>query len=247
MLIIKILVLIASLLIGSFLNVVIHRMPRRESLLWPGSHCPQCGTRLTVRDLFPLVSYLVLGGRCRYCRNPISMRYPVVELITAVSFLLIYLEWGAGGQTLAGWIFTGFLITAAFIDIENGIIPDRLTYSGMLAGLVLSMVTIGPKSSLIGLLVYGSFMLATALISRGGMGGGDVKMAAAIGSFLGFPASLLALFLSSLLGGVWAAALLISRKATRKSAIKFGPFLALGAWLVLVYGQQLIDFYLSLY
>jgi len=244
---IKILVLITALLIGSFLNVVIHRLPRRESLLWPASHCPQCGHRLTARDLLPVASYLWLGGRCRYCGDPIRLRYPLIELMTAVGFLLIYLKWGATWQTMAGWIFTGFLITAAFIDIENGIIPDRLTYPGMIAGLVLSIFTIGIKSSLIGLLVYGSFLLVTALISRGGMGGGDVKMACAIGAFLGFPASLLALFLSSLLGGIWAAVLLIGKKATRKTAIKFGPFLSLGAWLVLVCGQQLADLYLSLF
>ncbi|MEQ8202142.1 MAG: prepilin peptidase [Syntrophomonadaceae bacterium] len=244
---IKILVLIASLLIGSFLNVVIHRMPRRESLLGPGSHCPQCGNRLTARDLVPLASYLCLGGRCRYCGQPIRLRYPLVELITAASFLIIYVQWGAGWQTVAGWVFTSFLIAAAFIDIENGIIPDRLTYPGMLAGLALSLVTIGLKSALFGLLAYGSFLLVTALISRGGMGGGDVKMGAAVGAFLGFPAALLALFLSSLLGGVWAAVLLAGKKATRKSAIKFGPFLALGAWLVLVYGQRLAELYLSLY
>ncbi|HRY12350.1 MAG TPA: prepilin peptidase [Syntrophomonadaceae bacterium] len=244
---IKILVFIAALLIGSFLNVVIHRLPRRESLLWPASHCPQCGHRLTARDLIPLASYLWLGGRCRHCGGPIRLRYPLIELMTAVGFLLVYLKWGAGWQTVAGWVFTSFLITAAFIDIENGIIPDRLTYPGMLAGLALSIFTIGIKSSLIGWLVYGSFLLVTALISRGGMGGGDVKMAAAIGAFLGFPASLLALFLSSLLGGIWAAALLIGKKATRKTAIKFGPFLSLGAWLVLICGQQLINLYLSLY
>lgn len=244
---IKILILIASLLIGSFLNVVIHRLPRKESVLWPGSHCPHCQQRLAAGDLIPLFSFIWLRGRCRTCGQPISPRYPLVEIITAVCFFIIFLEWGLSLQTVVGWIFSGFVIAAAFIDIADGIIPDRLTYPGMVTGIILSFFTIGIRSSLTGLLVFGSFLLATALLSKGGMGGGDVKMAAFVGAFLGFPESLLALFLSSLLGGIWAVALLITRKATRKSAMKFGPFLSLGAWLVFMYGHKLIDIYLALY
>lgn len=244
---IKILILIASLLIGSFLNVVIHRLPRKESLIWPGSHCTNCQQRLTAKDLIPLFSFIGLRGSCRTCGQPISPRYPLVEIITAVCFFIIFQEWGLSLQTVVGWIFTALVIVAAFIDIEEGIIPDRLTYPGMVTGIILSFFTIGIKSSLTGLFVYGSFLLATALISRGGMGGGDIKMAALIGAFLGLPGSLWALFLSSLLGGIWAAVLLITRKATRKSALKFGPFLSLGAWLVFMYGQKLIELYLSIY
>jgi len=244
---ITILILITALLIGSFLNVVIYRLPRQESLLGPGSHCPHCRQRLTARDMVPLASYIWLKGRCRNCGQPISLRYPLVEMLTTACYLIIYLKWGLSLQTAVGWVFTGLLFVAAFIDIEQGIIPDRLTYPGMVAGLILSLLTIGLRSSLSGLLLYGCFLLATALISRGGMGGGDVKMAGLIGSFLGWPGSIAALFLSSLLGGIWAVVLLLSKQATRKSAIKFGPFLSLGAWLVFVYGQQLIDLYLSLY
>lgn len=236
-----------SLIIGSFLNVLIHRIPRRESCVWPGSHCPECQNRLGIRDMIPVVSYIWLRGRCRYCGRHISLRYPTVEVLTAVLFLLVFSKYGFSMQTAAGWILTGLLIIGAFIDIEQGIIPNRITYPGMVVGIIMSFFTIGIASSLIGCILYGAVLMGAALVSRGGMGGGDVKMAGAIGAFLGCQWAVLALFLSSLLGGIWGAALLITGKATRKSAIKFGPFLSLGAWLVWMYGQQMIDFYISLF
>ena len=226
---IKILVVILALFIGSFLNVVIYRVPRQESVLWPGSHCPNCNHRLKARDLLPLLSFLRLKGRCRYCGQLISRRYPVVEIITALSCWLVYNQWGLSVETAVGFIFTAFLIVAAFIDIEHGIIPDRVTYPGMLTGLILSFYTIGLKSALLGLLVFAAILLGAAVVSRGGMGGGDVKLAGVIGAFLGYAGSILTLFIFSLLGGLWAAILLVQGKATRKTAIKFWPFFSVAA------------------
>jgi len=235
-----------ALLIGSFLNLAIHRIPRTESLLWPGSHCPKCGHKLTARDLFPVLSYLTLGGRCRYCKQEISLRYPLVELLTAVSYILIYLKWGFSIEAVIGWLFSAFLIISAFTDIEEGIIPDKVTYPGIMVGLGLSFYSIGIKSSAIGSILFAGIFFLAALLSKGGIGGGDVKLAGVIGAFLGYPGAIITLFLSSWGGGLWAGVLLLLGKANRKTAIKYGPFLALAAWLVLMYGREMGDFYLWL-
>jgi leader peptidase (prepilin peptidase)/N-methyltransferase len=244
---IKLWVIIIALMIGSFLNVVIHRIPRKESVLWPGSHCADCGHNLQAGDLIPVFSYIWLGSRCRYCGQRISLRYPLVELLTVVSFLLIYNKWGLTIAAGVGYIFTALLIISAFIDIEEGIIPDRITYPGMIMGLLLSFYTIGIKSAVIGLILFGGILLGAALLSRGGMGGGDIKLAAVIGAFIGYEGSVITLFLSSLMGGLWAVLLLLMGKATRKTAIRFGPFLSGAAWLVWMYGNEIIDLYSGLF
>lgn len=216
-------------------------------MLWPGSHCPGCNHNLKALDLIPVLSYVGLGGRCRYCKKSISLRYPLVEIITAASGLMMYNRWGLTVLTLSGFIFTAILIITAFTDIEEGIIPDRITYPGMAIGLVLSFFTIGIQPALIGMLTFAGFLLGAALLSRGGMGGGDIKLAGLIGSFLGLSGSMLTLVLASVLGSIWAVYLLVLKKADRKTAIKFGPFLSISAWLVLMYGPAMIDLYLSLF
>lgn len=239
--------IIAGLIMGSFLNVVIYRLPRGESVVWPGSHCPNCGQNLKARDLIPVLSYIWQRGECRYCGARISLRYPLVELITAATFLLTYLQWSISWQGLAGIILTVLLIPAAFIDIDHGIIPDRLSITGIIIGLLLSPFTTGFTSSLSGALLFGGIFFLAALISRGGLGGGDIKLAAAIGAFTGWQGALLAFILSSLLGGIWGFILLLSKKANRKTAIKFGPFLALGGWVAYTWGTQIISLYLNLF
>jgi prepilin signal peptidase PulO-like enzyme (type II secretory pathway) len=147
-------------------------------------------------------------------------------------------------HTLAGLIFTSLLVIVTFTDIEAGIIPDFITYPALVAGLILSWFTIGFQDSFVGALILGGVFLIVALISRGGMGGGDIKLGAVIGAFVGIPGILLVFVISSLLGGIWALALLISRKVGRKSAIKFGPFLALAAWMVWMYEEEIVSLYL---
>jgi leader peptidase (prepilin peptidase)/N-methyltransferase len=237
------LIFIVSVIIGSFLNAAIYRIPRKESLLWPGSHCPRCGHELNALDLFPVLSYMVLGGKCRYCEQDISLRYPLVELLTAISYMLIYFKWGFSIETGIGWLFSALLIIAAFTDIEEGIIPDLLTYPGIILGLGLSFYSVGIRSSTIGLILFAGILLLAALLSKGGMGGGDIKLAGVIGTFLGYKGSIITLFLSSLGGGWWAVVLLLRGKAQRKTAIKYGPFLAAAAWLVWMYGREISDFY----
>jgi leader peptidase (prepilin peptidase)/N-methyltransferase len=243
----SIIIIIFALLWGSFLNVIIYRLPRGESVVWPGSHCPVCGTSLKAWDLIPVLSYLWLGGRCKYCQARISLRYPLVEILTALSFLLVYLKWGISVEAGTGWIFSAILIITAFTDIDDGIIPDLVTYPGILIGLFLSPYTIGLKSSALGAIVFVGIFLGTALLSRGGMGGGDIKLAGVIGAFTGLAGVMMTLVISSLAGGLWAAVLLSRGKADRKTAIRFGPFLATSAWMVGLYGTEILDFYLGLF
>lgn len=238
-----VLVLIGGLIWGSFLNVVIFRLPGGESLLWPGSHCAACFNPLKPRDLVPVFSYICLKGRCRYCGEIIAFRYPLVELVTSLSGGLIYIKSGWGWEMLAGWILTSILLVAALIDKDQGIIPDLITYPGLLVGLLLSLVTVGFSSALLGGLLFGGILLVAAIVSRGGMGGGDIKLAAVIGVFTGWQGAWLAFLITSLMGGSYALYLLMTGRANGKTSIKFGPFLALGGWLAWIYGPEILNWY----
>lgn len=244
-------VVAVGLLFGSFCNVLIYRLPRGESIVRPGSHCPACGAKLQAIDLVPVLSYLFLRGRCRCCRAPISPRYPLVEVLTAACFLLVYLNamafqpdphWWV--RCLAGWAFFLILIVSTFTDLETGLIPDRLTYPGVVLGVCCSFFTVGWKSSLEGMLVFAGVLLLAAVLSHGGMGGGDIKLAGVIGAFTGLPGAGVSFILASLLGGVFALGLLAAGRAHRKTAVKYGPFLALAAALAWLWGKQIIAAYL---
>lgn len=243
---IYVLVGILGLIIGSFLNVLIYRLPRRESVVWPGSHCTSCAHKLNALDLVPVLSYVMLKGRCRYCGDKIAWRYPLVELLNAAGFMLICQQGGLSIKSLAGCILTAVLIVVAFTDLDEGIIPDYITYPSMLIGLLMSPWTGGFKNAALGMVVYAGIFFLIALISRGGMGGGDVKLGGVIGAFVGWPGTGLAMIIASLLGGVWAAALLLRGKADRKTAVKFGPFMSLAAFVVFNYGQAILNAYMEL-
>ncbi|HWP95936.1 MAG TPA: prepilin peptidase [Syntrophomonadaceae bacterium] len=251
--IVYLIVVAIGVLFGSFLNVLIYRLPRGESIVWPGSHCPSCQEKLKSGDLVPLFGYLFLRGRCRYCQAPISSRYPLVEALTGVLFLLVYLKalsflpdpyWWVWG--LAGGVLMAILIVSTFTDLETGLIPDRLTYPGIMLGILFSFFTVGWQSSLEGMFLFAGVLFLAAVLSRGGMGGGDVKLAAVIGTFVGLPGAFLSFVLASLLGGIWAIGLLTFTKAHGKTAIKYGPFLALAAAVAWLWGEQIIGAYLHL-
>ncbi|HHW61516.1 MAG TPA: prepilin peptidase [Syntrophomonadaceae bacterium] len=235
----SILIIFISLCAGSFLNVVIYRLPRGQSVVWPGSYCPRCGHGLGILDLIPLFSYIILGGKCRYCQQTIARQYPLVELGTALAFYLIYWQRGFGIEMIAGWLLFSFLLTAALIDVAAAIIPDWITFPGMAAGILLAPYTIGWQDALLGMFFLGGFFLLVLLLSRGGMGGGDVKLAGLIGSFCGLRGALLVFLLSSLSGGVWALYLLLVQGANGKTAVRFGPFLSGAAFLVWLVGEEL--------
>jgi leader peptidase (prepilin peptidase)/N-methyltransferase len=231
---------------GSFLNVVAYRLPRHESLIAPASHCPRCGTPVKPYDNIPILSYLLLRGHCRSCSAPISPRYPLVEAITAALCVGAVLAHDSAAAVALGVGLVLFVVPASLIDLEHRIIPNRLTAIGavLALGTGLALDPAGEPERLIAAASAGGFLLLAALAYPGGMGMGDVKLAAVIGLFLGrdvAPAIFVALVAGVLLGiGVIASR---GAREGRKTAVPFGPFLALGALVGLFAGQPIIDLY----
>jgi leader peptidase (prepilin peptidase) / N-methyltransferase len=242
--------LILGLVLGSFYNVCIYRLPREESIVWPGSHCPQCGHPLSLLDNFPLVSFLLLRGSCRYCQTPISFQYPLVEALTGLMTVLIGWKFGLSWAFFQALILTSALLVISFIDLSHQIIPDWITYPGIGIGLVLSWLvgTPGWWSSLIGILTGGGVLWLLAagyqlLAKKEGMGGGDIKLLAMIGAFLGWPGVLVTLLLGSLFGTLVGLVLILFWKKDRTFAVPFGPFLSLGGVIHLFFGDTLLNWY----
>lgn len=244
-----------GLVVGSFLNVCIWRMPRGQSIVMPSSRCPSCGTPIRVLDNIPVLSYLLLGGRCRHCGARISPRYPLVEALNALLYVMVLYRFGMGWHLPFYLAFVSGLIVITFIDLDFQIIPDWITLAGIPIGLVagslllpdpfLRMAPLGYKASVIGALGGFGLFYAVALLSRGGMGGGDIKLMAMIGALLGWKAVLLTTFLGSLAGSVAGVFLMVFRGKGRKTRIPFGPFLALGALLTLFWGQEVLGLYIN--
>jgi len=233
-------------IVGSFLNVVTYRLPRHESLVSPASHCPNCGTAVKPYDNIPILSWLLLRGHCRSCSEPISPRYPLVEALTAALCVGAVLANNTAAGIALSIALILIVVPASLIDLEHRIIPNRLTLLGAILALVLgtALDPAGEPERLIAAAAAGGFLLLAALAYPGGMGMGDVKLAAAMGLFLGravAPAILIAL-----LAGVLVGAVIMARQgahAGRKTAVPFGPFLALGAIVAIYAGQPLIDLY----
>lgn len=239
---------VLGLVVGSFLNVVIYRLPRRESLVRPGSHCPVCGVAIRWFDNVPLLSWVLLRGRCRSCKTAISCRYPFVEALTAATFGLAAWRWGLSWQLPVSWIFLAGLIAIAFIDLEHMIIPNSIVLPGTVVGLAAS-IALRPGSwwvYIAGSLGAAAFMLVLALLWSGGMGPGDIKMALFMGAFLGEQV-LVALFFAFLSGALVGLYLILVRKQSRKTRVPFGPFLALGSLIALYLGEPILRTYLDLY
>ena len=238
---------LVGLVVGSFLNVVIHRVPRRESVAWPGSHCPHCGEPIRPRDNVPLLSYLLLRGRCRNCGGSIPARYPAVEGMTGILFGWAAHDFGFDPALIPALVLVCALVSLAIIDLEHRLLPNVLVGPAALAGLALSIVAdpagwwAYPASAL----VLAAAMLGLALIRPGGMGMGDVKMAGMLGAFLG-PYAALAVFLGALVGAVTGGLLMAAGKAQRQSALPFGTFMALGGLVSLFAGPELWGAYLDL-
>jgi leader peptidase (prepilin peptidase)/N-methyltransferase len=238
-----------GLIIGSFLNVVIYRLPEKESIVKPGSHCPQCNTNLKAIDLIPVVSFLINRGKCKYCGASISWQYPFVELLTAFFFLGAYLKFGLSFELLIMLILLSALIVISFIDYKYMIIPNIITYSGIVIGLLSALFfnyfTI--FSSLLGIVIPALILLVIALIFKGGMGMGDVKLASMLGAFLGTTYTLAGIFIGSLLGSVIGLSLMGLGILERKDRIPFGPFICFGAVIMIFFGEFLIDWYVSFF
>ncbi|TYO95649.1 prepilin peptidase [Desulfallas thermosapovorans] len=243
-----IIVFILGACIGSFLNVCIHRLPLGQSVVYNPSHCPGCGHRLKALDLVPLLSYILLRGRCRYCGTRIPARYPLVESTAAVFFGAVYQFWGWQWQSVSMWVFFAVLLAAALIDYRHKIIPDELIITGLVLGLPLVYLSGTGKliDGLIGFLGAGVLFLIIALVSKGGMGGGDIKLSALMGLFLGWPDILVALFISFLVGGLSGIMLMALGQKGRKDAVPFGPYLALGGVVAAFGADWIIKWYWSI-
>jgi leader peptidase (prepilin peptidase) / N-methyltransferase len=239
---------IAGLLVGSFLNVVAWRLPRRESLSRPRSRCPECGTQIAAYDNVPLLSWLLLRGRCRHCRARISPRYPLVELTTGVLYALVVLAKDDAVDIALGLLLVTALIPITIIDLELRLIPNRITLPAAVAAIVAGVVfDVGfvPEQLLAGAAAGGFFLLAALAYPRG-MGMGDVKLAGMLGLYLG--RAVAPAILVGLIAGVVVGAAIIARKGARegrKTAVPFGPFLALGGLFGLFFGDAVMDAYLD--
>jgi leader peptidase (prepilin peptidase)/N-methyltransferase len=246
---------ILGLAVGSFLNVCIDRLPQNKSIAYPPSHCEACQHKLAPKDLIPVFSYLRLRGRCRYCQASVPQRLFWVELATAAIFALLYWHYGLSPE-LGVMIFYACLFIIIFvIDLEQGLILNKVVYPSMVVALLLALypwpwlnestlmrVAYAALGGGIGFVIF----LLIALVSRGGMGWGDVKLAALIGLATGFPLVFLAVIMGAILGGIVAVALLIARRRKRREMIPFGPFLALAAMVTLLWGSNILSWYLRL-
>ncbi|MFH0726608.1 MAG: prepilin peptidase [Pseudomonadota bacterium] len=249
--------LIFGLCIGSFLNVCIYRLPAGKSIVRPGSMCPVCNRTIAPYDNIPLISYLFLRGRCRHCKTPISLRYPLVELITGLLALGVFMRFGLTAGALIFFIFSAALIVVTFIDIDHRIIPDLITLPGIPIFFVASFLL--PHSNLmaplvrsvLGILAGGGSLYLVAwsyerLTGKEGMGMGDVKLLAMIGALLGWRGVLFTIFAGSSAGCLVGLALMVKSRGGMKMAVPFGPFLSLGALLYVFWGPRLINWYLHL-
>ena len=244
---------ILGAVVGSFLNVCICRLPQRESIVSPPSHCPSCGYRIRFYDNIPLVSYLLLGGKCRSCRERISIQYPLVELANALLTLCLCIKYGPSLPFLIMFVFCSALVAITVIDLEHQIIPDVISLPGIVAGFAASFFLpwLTWQNSLIGIVVGGGSLLLVAscyefLTKKEGMGGGDIKLLAMMGAFLGWRSVPFIIFAGSLLGSIIGIAYMAARKKDSQLPIPFGPFLAFGALLYIFFGRQIIHWYLNL-
>jgi leader peptidase (prepilin peptidase)/N-methyltransferase len=244
---------VVGLITGSYLNVVIHRLPRQLSTVLPRSRCPSCGSLIRPYDNIPLLSYLILRGRCRVCKAPISARYPFIEVLTAGLFVAAVERFGPTRSAFVAAGLSALLLALATIDLEHMILPDRLTYPGIVVGIAIQpwIQWVGVKGALVGaalgagilLVAYGGWWLVRR---EEGLGLGDVKMLALVGAFLGWRGVVVALFLGALAGAAVGLALMIARRGDVKSRLPFGTFLAAGALVALYFGPGLVSGYLTM-
>jgi leader peptidase (prepilin peptidase)/N-methyltransferase len=249
-----VLIIAFGLIWGSFLNVVIYRLPRNLSLIHPPSSCPHCGKRIKPYENIPILSYLALKGKCRNCQSKISPVYPLVEALTPFCFLLVYMQFSLSLHFFVSCLFVSALIALGFIDYYHQILPDEITLIGLAVALfytffrddlslVQALLGAGVGAGFL-LLVYGAYYL---LRKKEGLGLGDVTMMLLVGAFLGWKPTLLTLILASVVGAVVGVFFIFFKKKDLQHALPFGTFLAPAAFVAFLYGQKIIDAYLSLY
>jgi leader peptidase (prepilin peptidase)/N-methyltransferase len=246
---------ILGLEVGSFLNVCIDRLPQKKSIVFPPSHCEACQHKLAAKDLIPVFSYIRLRGRCRYCQASIPRRILWVELATAVIFALLCWHYGLSAELGVMIFYASLFIIIFVIDLEHSLILNKIVYPTMVVAFLLSLypwpwfsesITMRVAYAALGGAIGFVIFLLIALVSRGGMGWGDVKLAALIGLATGLPLVFVAIIMAAILGGIVAVALLVAKKRNRREMIPFGPFLALATMVTLLWGSNILNWYLAL-
>ena len=247
-----ILIFILGLIVGSFSNVCIYRIPKNESIIYPASHCPKCCATIKAIDNIPLFSYVLLKGRCRNCKSKISIQYPIVEFLTGLIYFIVYLIYGLSIQSLIYIVLSSALIIIAFIDFKEQIIPDEISLPGIAIGFATSFFVpyISFMNSALGILAGGGVILVIAwggsvVFKKEAMGGGDIKLAAMIGAFLGWKYIIISLFLGFFTGALTGIILILSKIRSKEDMIPFGPFIILGSFITLLWGEQIISWYLG--
>lgn len=251
-------VFLLGMAVGGFLNTCIYRLPADEPLVGQAAHCRTCGIRLGLRDLVPVLSYVFLHGRCRACGEPIPARYALVELTTGTLFAWCFVVFGPAAVLAKALALTAFLIVVTVIDCDHSLILDRVVVALAATGIVVNLVLyfagspglfaahyLSPPDMLYGGLLGGAVMLAVVLLPGSGMGGGDFKFTAALGLWLGWRLTMLMILLTFIFGGIGAAGLLLLRRKGRKEAIPYGPYIAAGAFVAMLYGANIVAWYLG--
>ena len=247
MIFMEIIITLLGAVVGSFLNVCIRRIPVGESLVFPASHCPKCNHSIRFYDNIPIISFLLLRGRCRNCRESISLQYPLVELLTAIMALLLFWKFGLTLKFLFSFLFACILIIITFIDLEHQIIPDVLTLPGIPVFFLAAVLAMGvsPLEAVLGVLIGGGILYAIAfgyelITKREGMGGGDIKLLAMLGAFFGWKSLFFILLVSSFLGAIVGISVMLIKGKDMKYAVPFGPFLSLAALACIFWGDEFI-------
>ncbi len=243
-----------GLAVGSFLNVCIYRIPLKKSIVFPPSSCPNCGKKIRFYDNIPLISYILLLGRCRYCRTPLAWHYPFVEAVTGLLSMALFIKYGLSYQYFLYLLFTSFLVAISFIDLQHQIIPDVMSLPGIAAGLAAAFIqeNISWQESLIGMIAGGGSLYLVAVVyekitGKEGMGGGDIKLLAMIGAWMGWKSLHFIILLSSLAGVMVGVPFLLMAGKGLRVRIPFGPFLALGALLCFFFGHEIMGWYARLF
>ncbi len=244
-------IFIFGICIGSFLNVCIYRIPNSKSIFFPGSLCPKCGTSIRFYDNIPVISFLILMGKCRSCGTRIPIRYPMVELISGGFAISLLLKYGLSVEWISSYTFTAALLVITFIDLDHKIIPDIITLPGIFIFLLVPFISshITWTDSIIGTLLGGGSLLLVAMgyqliTKKEGMGGGDIKLLAMVGAFVGWKGVFFTIFLASIAGTLIGLILMLRSDKGLKLAIPFGPFLSIGAITYIHFGKSIIDWYL---
>jgi len=250
----SIVIFLFGLAIGSFTNVLIYRLPREESIVFPGSHCPNCNHELKWYDNIPLISYFFLKGKCRYCKEKISIRYPLLEFLNGIIYLSFFIIYGFTLEFIYLSLLTSSLISITIIDLKHQIIPDSLVVSVLGLNILYKIgnyfmygISFEFLDSLFGLLAGAGFFLLILLISRGGMGGGDVTLVGALGFSLGLKNTILMILLSFIIGAIISLILLAFKIKSMKDPIPFGPFIIVAFYLSYFFSDIIISFYFSLF